>query len=204
MQIIKGQPNTPCPRYDGKLKTLPTQGNILSCNGAENPVVRLFGVENRNQDYWKEESSKACHTLRNDCNKCRNECTISSLKNPVCSLTRSNTLHDSKQEYGEHLFELCVYALQIFMHRFTGHLRWGKTVHHSYHTCIFQWGTFQMSREVIERSRIRVRGVSMERWKVFEENSRETRQELYPRNWSRNDKLRLWLHSFKTFLQDQK
>ena len=110
VQIIKGQPNTPCPRYDGKLKTLPTQGNILSCNGAENPVVRLFGVENRNQDYWKEESSKACHTLRNDCNKCRNECTISSLKNPVCSLTRSNTLHDSKQEYGEHFmycFDCC-------------------------------------------------------------------------------------------------
>ena len=114
VQIIKGKPNTPCPRYDGKLKTLPTQGNILSCNGAENPVVRLFGVENRNQDYWKEESSKACHTLRNDCNKCRNECTISSLKNPVCSLTRSNTLHDSKQEYGEHFMYCFDCYIRVF------------------------------------------------------------------------------------------
>lgn len=110
VRIVKGQPNTPCPRYDGMLPTPPVRGNILSCDGAENPIVRLFGVKGRTDEFWKEESSKACHNLKQDCDKCRNECTVLSRENPICNLTRNNALHDSKQDYGEHFtycFDCC-------------------------------------------------------------------------------------------------
>lgn len=110
VQIIKGEPNTPCPRYDGGLSTIPNPGNLLSCNGAENPVVRLFGVKNKIEDFWKEERSRACYNLKMDCSKCRDNCTVRARENPICNLTKGSVNADSKQEFGEHFtycFDCC-------------------------------------------------------------------------------------------------
>ena len=111
VRIIKGKPNTPCPRYDGSSSTIPVRGNLLSCNGAENPTVRLFGVKSKTEDFWKEERSRACYNLQQDCNKCRDKCTVRARENPICNLTKKSDVSvDSKQEYGEHFtycFDCC-------------------------------------------------------------------------------------------------
>lgn len=106
LHIIKGKPNTPCPRYDGGSPTIPAPGNLLSCKGAENPLVRLFGVKHKPEEFWKEESSRACYNLKIDCSKCRDECTVRARENPACNLTKDSVNYDSKQEFGEH-FEHC-------------------------------------------------------------------------------------------------
>lgn len=106
VRIVKGKPNTPCPRYDGGSSTIPAPGNLLSCNGAVNPIVRLFGVKNKPVDVWKEEHSRACHNLKMDCSKCRNECTVRARENPICNITKRSVNADSKQEFGEH-FSYC-------------------------------------------------------------------------------------------------
>ena len=106
VQIVKGEPNTPCPSYDVGSPTIPAPGNLLSCNGAENPIVRLFGVKNQPGDFWKEERSRACHNLKRDCSKCRDECTVRARKNPTCNITKDNVDLDSRQEFGEH-FSYC-------------------------------------------------------------------------------------------------
>ncbi|KAL9986473.1 hypothetical protein ACROYT_G000628 [Oculina patagonica] len=110
VQIIKGKPNTPCPKYDGGSNSIPAPGNVLSCNGAENPTVRLFGVKSMAEDFYKEERSRACYNLKQDCDKCRNDCTVRARANPICNLTKSDVDADSKQEYGEHFtycFDCC-------------------------------------------------------------------------------------------------
>ena len=110
VRFIKGNPNTPCPSYDGSPSTIPVPGNMLSCNGAENPAVRLFGVKSKSEEFWKEERSQACYNLQQDCNNCRNSCTIRARENPICNLTNANVNVDSKQEYGEHFtycFDCC-------------------------------------------------------------------------------------------------
>lgn len=106
VHIVKGKPNTPCPRYDGGSSTTPASGNLLSCNGAENPIVRLFGVKHKPEDFWKEERSRACYNFKMDCSKCRDECTVRARENPICNLTKSSVNAGSKQEFGEH-FEYC-------------------------------------------------------------------------------------------------
>ncbi|KAJ7385349.1 hypothetical protein OS493_016426 [Desmophyllum pertusum] len=111
VQIIKGQPNTPCPRYDGgSTSNIPVPGNSLSCNGAENPIVRLFGVKSETEDFWKEERSQACYDLKQNCHQCRNECTVLARENPICNLTKNDVRDDSRQNYGEHFtycFDCC-------------------------------------------------------------------------------------------------
>ena len=110
VKLIKGHPNLPCPSYDGNPSSIPVNANLLSCNGAENSVVRLFGENSVPEDFWKEEHSTQCHNLKQNCNNCRDMCTELARNNPVCNLTKKDLRRERKQDYGEHFtycFDCC-------------------------------------------------------------------------------------------------
>ena len=106
VKFIKGHPNSPCPSYDGRTSKIPPRSKLLSCNGAENPLTRLFGESSVPEDFSKEEISQGCYDHKQNCNKCRDKCTDLAQQNPVCNLTNSDDIRDRKQDYGEH-FEYC-------------------------------------------------------------------------------------------------
>ena len=111
VKYIKENPSKTCPSYDGNSKSIPpAQGNSLTCNGVDNPIVSLFGV-NRFflQNVSKEEHSKSCYDHKQNCNKCREKCTRLVRENPLCNLTDKD-VRDGKQDYGEHFtncFDCC-------------------------------------------------------------------------------------------------
>lgn len=99
--------STACPNYEGKQKLLPKAGQGLHCFGSDNPILRLFGEKSKVEGLWKEEETKACFEYKKKCQKCREQCTVSVRKDPVCNITRDDR---DKKEYGEHFtycFECC-------------------------------------------------------------------------------------------------
>ena len=107
VRYIKGRPDTTCPSYDGILSRVrKVQGNLLSCNGAENAVVRLFGENSEPEDFLKEERSRQCYDYKQNCNKCRERCSTLARDNPICNLTEQDVIQDGRQDFGEH-FSYC-------------------------------------------------------------------------------------------------
>lgn len=111
VRYIKGHPDRTCPSYDGISERIRNvQGNLLSCNGAENPVVRLFGQNSEPEDFLKEDRSRQCYDYKQNCNKCRDKCVTIVRENPICNLTETDVTRDGRQDFGEHFgycFDCC-------------------------------------------------------------------------------------------------
>ena len=108
-RIRKGSSGSPCPRYDGTSNVVPQVDRVLTCNGAENPVVRLFGIKNKTESFFQEERTARCHSLKQGCNGCREKCTELARSTPICNLTQDDS-DKRKQDYGEHFtycFDCC-------------------------------------------------------------------------------------------------
>lgn len=110
VKYVKGDPGRACPSYDGASSITKIQGDQLSCNGAENPVVRLFGENSVPDDFLKEESSRQCYNYKQNCNECRDKCSSLARENPICNLTEKDVTREGRQDYGEHFtycFDCC-------------------------------------------------------------------------------------------------
>lgn len=110
---IKGHPSTPCPSYDSVSSGTHTLGNLLFCDGSENQVVRLFGEKSDPEEFSKVERSRQCYDDKQNCEKCRDNCTKLSRANPLCDLTKQDVTQDGRQDFGAHFaycFDCCFQA----------------------------------------------------------------------------------------------